>query len=51
MVELQYFGHSFFKIKDGKETILIDPIFDSSVTFFEKKRALPSRQKEMKNIS
>ena len=26
MVELQYFGHSFFKIKNKSESILIDPV-------------------------
>jgi len=31
MVELQYFGSSFFKIKNKKDSILIDPISKSKV--------------------
>jgi len=31
MVELQYFGNSFFKIKNKKDSILIDPISKSKV--------------------
>jgi len=31
MVELQYFGNSFFKIKNKKDSILIDPIYKSKV--------------------
>ena len=51
MVELTYFGHSFVKIKYGKETILIDPIFNSTKTVFEKKRKIPADKGDMKNVS
>jgi L-ascorbate metabolism protein UlaG (beta-lactamase superfamily) len=51
MVELQYFGHSFFRIKDGNETILVDPIFNSSKGEFKKQRKIPIKQADLKNIS
>lgn len=51
MVELQYFGHSFFRIKDKKETILIDPIFNSSITKYNKLSKIPSILKEFNDIS
>jgi len=51
MVELQYFGHSFFRIKDGNETILVDPIFNSSKGEFTKQRKIPVKQEDLKNIS
>lgn len=51
MVELQYFGHSFFKIKDKKETILIDPIFNSTITSGKKNSKIPSVLKELKDVS
>jgi L-ascorbate metabolism protein UlaG (beta-lactamase superfamily) len=41
MVELQYFGHSFFKIKDKSSSILIDPVFSFGKT----------SQKDMGNVS
>jgi len=29
MVELQYFGHSFFKIRDKKNSVLVDPVISN----------------------
>ena len=29
MVELQYFGHSFFKIKNKKDSVLVDPVISN----------------------
>ncbi len=51
MVELRYYGHSFFKLKDKNVTVLIDPIFDSSKTEFKKQRKIPVLQNDLKNIS
>jgi len=51
MVELQYFGHSFFKIKDKKDVILIDPIFETTKTKFNKNEKIPSKMSDMKGTS
>lgn len=51
MVELQYFGHSFFRIKDSNGTILIDPIFESTKTECKKNCTLPAKMSGMKNIA
>jgi len=51
MVELQYFGHSFFKIKDANGTILIDPIFDSTKTDTKRKGSIPVTPSDMTNVS
>ncbi len=51
MVELQYFGHSFFRIKDKKETVLIDPIFESTKTKFNKNQKIPSKINDMKGAT
>lgn len=51
MVELQYFGHSFFKLKGKSGTILIDPIFDTSKTNFEKLKKIPAKKDHFDDIS
>jgi L-ascorbate metabolism protein UlaG (beta-lactamase superfamily) len=51
MVELQYFGHSFFRIKDKKETILIDPIFNSTKTDMGKIKKIPAKKQMFKDVS
>ncbi len=51
MVELQYFGHSFFKLSGKTGSILIDPIFDSTKTSFEKFKKIPIKKEDCKNIS
>lgn len=51
MVELQYFGHSFFKLKDKNGVIVIDPIFDSSKFSTKKLRKIPIDKNELNKIS
>ena len=51
MVELQYFGHSFFKLKNKSGSILIDPIFDDSKTKFKKNKKIPIKKSMLKDIS
>jgi L-ascorbate metabolism protein UlaG (beta-lactamase superfamily) len=51
MVELQYFGHSFFKVSDGASSVLIDPIFDSSKTSLKKKSRIKARPSDFKDVS
>jgi L-ascorbate metabolism protein UlaG (beta-lactamase superfamily) len=51
MAELQYFGHSFFKLKDGSETILIDPVFNTTKTVATKQQKIPVKKEDLKNIS
>lgn len=51
MVELQYFGHSFFKIAQNGSTILIDPVFDSSKTNFKKKMKIKAKLSDFKDVS
>ncbi|MCX6803293.1 MAG: MBL fold metallo-hydrolase [Candidatus Diapherotrites archaeon] len=51
MVELQYLGHSFFKVSNGASSILIDPIFDSSKTNLKKKAKFKAKQSDFKNVS
>jgi len=51
MVELFYYGHSFFQIKDGASNILIDPIFDSSKTDQKKLMKIPTSPSKIKKVS
>ncbi len=51
MVELQYFGHSFFKITDGKSSLLIDPVFESTKTEGKKKVKMRGKPSDFKNVS
>lgn len=51
MVELQYFGHSFFQLKHGSSTVLIDPIFDTSKTDLKKIGKIPTTTSKLKKIS
>jgi L-ascorbate metabolism protein UlaG (beta-lactamase superfamily) len=51
MVELQYFGHSFFQLKDDNSTILIDPIFDSTKTEMKKQAKIPAKVDSLKKAS
>lgn len=51
MVELHYFGHSFFQLKDADSTILIDPVFDSSKTDIKKQAKIPTKPSSLKKIS
>lgn len=51
MVELQYFGHSFFRIGDKNFNILVDPIFDTTKTDFKLEKKIPVKPKQLKNIS
>ncbi|MEI7961039.1 MAG: MBL fold metallo-hydrolase [archaeon] len=51
MVDLQYFGHSFFKISQNDSTILIDPVFDSTKTIFKKKLKIKAKPSDFKDVS
>jgi L-ascorbate metabolism protein UlaG (beta-lactamase superfamily) len=51
MVELQYFGHSFFKLKDKNGTILIDPIFDTTKTSTAKIKKIITKKDDFKDVS
>lgn len=51
MVELQYFGHSFFKVVQNGSTILIDPVFDSTKTTFKKKMKIKAKPHDFKDVS
>ena len=51
MVELQYFGHSFFQLKHGSSVLLIDPVFDSSKTVLKKNQKIPASSSKLKNVS
>lgn len=51
MVELSYFGHSFFRIKEKKQSIIIDPIFDSSKSNSKKNIKLPAKLSDFKDTS
>lgn len=51
MVDLQYFGHSFFKIAHNGSTILIDPVFDSTKTTFKKKLKIKAKPTDFKDVS
>lgn len=51
MAELQYFGHSFFKISDGDSTILIDPVFETSKSEGKKKAKFKVKQNDFKKVS
>jgi len=51
MVDLQYFGHSFFKISNADSTILIDPVFDSSKTEGKRKAKFRVKPSDFKKVS
>lgn len=51
MVELKYFGHSFFEILDGGSILLIDPIFDSSKTNLAKRFKIKAKVLDFKKVS
>ncbi|MGI6589064.1 MAG: MBL fold metallo-hydrolase [Candidatus Iainarchaeum sp.] len=51
MVEVQYLGHSFFKVIDGSSSILIDPVFESSKTNLKKKAKFKSKISDFKKVS
>jgi L-ascorbate metabolism protein UlaG (beta-lactamase superfamily) len=51
MVELQYFGHSFVKLKGKNGTIIIDPVFNSSKTDAKRVSNIPAKLKDIKDIS
>ena len=51
MVELQYFGHSFFKLKNKSGSILIDPLFNETKTKLKKNKKIPVKKDTLKNVS
>lgn len=51
MVELQYFGHSFFQLKHGPSVLLIDPVFDNSKTDLKKIQKIPTSTSKLKKVS
>lgn len=51
MVELKYFGHSFFAIAQNGATILIDPVFDSTKTTFKKKMKIKAKASDFRDVS
>lgn len=51
MVDIQYFGHSFFKLSDSNSCVLIDPVFDSSKTDFKKKMKFKVKPNDFKKVS
>ncbi|MFA6269310.1 MAG: MBL fold metallo-hydrolase [archaeon] len=51
MVDVQYFGHSFFKISDNDSTILVDPVFESTKTEGKKKVKFKVKQTDFKKVS
>jgi len=51
MVEVQYLGHSFFKVLDGSSSILIDPVFESSKTDLKKKCKFKAKISDFKKVS
>lgn len=51
MVELQYFGHSFFKLSDGSSCVLIDPVFESTKTATAKRVKMKVKAADLKNVS
>ena len=51
MVDLQYFGHSFFRIFQNGATILIDPIFDSTKTAVKRKSKCKAKPLDFKDVS
>jgi L-ascorbate metabolism protein UlaG (beta-lactamase superfamily) len=50
MVEVQYFGHSFFKLSSKNGSIIIDPIFNSSKSTFEKQANIPAKRSDFGKI-
>lgn len=53
MIELQYLGHSFFKIESKGKNILIDPFFNCNAPSPELKSLVkcPLTEKDFKNVS
>ncbi|MEK6958606.1 MAG: MBL fold metallo-hydrolase [archaeon] len=51
MVELQYFGHSFFTVKDSKGTVIIDPIFHSTKTDLKRNLPIKTKLSHMKDVT
>jgi len=51
MVDLAYYGHSFFKIGNSGADILIDPVFDSTKTNFKKKMKIKAKISDFKGVS
>jgi L-ascorbate metabolism protein UlaG (beta-lactamase superfamily) len=51
MVELQYFGHSFFRVGEKGFNILFDPIFETTKTEQKLQRAIPIKKSQLKDIS
>lgn len=51
MVELQYFGHSFFRVGEKGFNILFDPIFDTTKTEYKLQENIPIKQKQIKDVS
>lgn len=51
MVELQYFGHSFFKMKDKNGSILVDPVLNSSRFNNKKIGNIKVKNSDLKKIS
>ena len=51
MVELQYFGHSFFRVGDKGFNIIFDPVFDTTKTESKLQESIPIKSKQMKDIS
>ncbi|MCX6801327.1 MAG: MBL fold metallo-hydrolase [Candidatus Diapherotrites archaeon] len=51
MVELQYFGHSFFRIGGKAGNVIIDPVFDSTKTDLKRIASFPVKPKDLKNVS
>ena len=51
MVEIQYFGHSFFRIGEKGFNILIDPIFNTTKTDFKMEEKVPVKPRQLKDVS
>ncbi len=51
MVDIQYFGHSFFKLSCPSSVVLFDPIFDSTKTDLKRNCSIPIKSSDLKNIS
>lgn len=51
MVELSYFGHSFFRLSNGPSSVLIDPVFESSKTSLKKKTKIKAKPSDFKDVS
>ena len=51
MVELKYHGHSFVSLHDRGDTVLIDPLFESSKVFLKKKTKIKVHKADFKKVS